>query len=181
MRQRVLLVEDEPILRLTLANDLAEEGYEVSAARDGAEGAEQIATRRFDAVLLDLKLPKVDGLSLLKQYKAATPQGIAVLMTAYGTIQSAVAAMKAGAADYLLKPFASEELLVLLRGLLAARGALSAEPSGPDGVRGFGDLLRQHDDGPHLRPHRDGGQERCHGPDLRGDGDRKGTGRPGPA
>jgi len=141
MRQRVLLVEDEPILRLTLANDLAEEGYEVSAARDGAEGAEQIATQRFDAVLLDLKLPKVDGLSLLKQYKAATPQGIAVLMTAYGTIQSAVAAMKAGAADYLLKPFAAEELLVLLRGLLAARGAPSAERSGPDGIRAFGDLL----------------------------------------
>jgi DNA-binding NtrC family response regulator len=140
MRYRVLLVEDEPILRLTLANDLVEDGYEVAVASDGAEGAEQMAGRRFDAVLLDLKLPKRDGVSLLKQYKTATPQGIAMVMTAYGTIQSAVAAMKAGAADYLLKPFSSEELLVLLRGLLAARAAPSTVTE-PGRVQFFGDLL----------------------------------------
>src|SRR5512138_2769723 len=108
MRRRVLLAEDEPILRTTLAHDLAEEGYEVTAAADGEEAARAVAARPPDAVVLDLKLPKVDGLTLLKQYKAANPQGIAVLMTAYGTIQSEVAAMKAGAADYLLKPFATE-------------------------------------------------------------------------
>jgi len=140
MRYRVLLVEDEPILRLTLANDLTEEGYEVTVASDGAEGAEQLAARRFDAVLLDLKLPKQDGVSLLKQYKTATPQGIAVMMTAFGTIQSAVAAMKAGAADYLMKPFPAEELLVLLRGLLAARAAPSTAV-GPGTGQLFGDLL----------------------------------------
>ena len=118
---RILLVDDEPILRLTLGNDLSEEGYEVTCASDGAEGLRLIQTRSFDVALLDLKLPKVDGLTLLQSFKTANPQGLAIMMTAYGTIQSAVAAMKAGATDYLLKPFPSEELLTLLRGLLAQR------------------------------------------------------------
>jgi DNA-binding NtrC family response regulator len=120
-RGRVLLVDDEPILRLTLGNDLTEEGYEVTCASDGGEGLRLIQMRGFDVALLDLKLPRVDGLALLQGFKAANPQGLAIMMTAYGTIQSAVAAMKKGATDYLLKPFPSEELLTLLRGLLAQK------------------------------------------------------------
>jgi len=140
-RGRVLLVEDEPILRLTLGNDLTEEGYEVACASDGAEGLRLIQTRGFDAALLDLKLPKVDGLSLLNSFKTANPQGLAIMMTAYGTIQSAVAAMKAGATDYLLKPFPSEELLTLLRGLLAQRKGRRGEEEKSDDVQRFGDLM----------------------------------------
>jgi DNA-binding NtrC family response regulator len=146
MHPRVLLVEDEPILRLTLANDLAEDGYDVTCAADGAEGSDLIETRAFDAALLDLKLPKVDGLSLLHRFKAANPQGHAIMMTAYGTVPSAVAAVKAGAADYLLKPFAPEDLLTLLHGLLAGRrrpegvGA-NGEPGKAAGARRFGDLM----------------------------------------
>jgi DNA-binding NtrC family response regulator len=123
MRPTILLVEDEPILRVTLANDLEEEGYQVVAAADGAEGMARLRERPFEAALLDLKLPKVDGLTLLKSFRAANPTGTAVMMTAYGTIQSAVQAIKAGAADYLMKPFPTEELLVLLRGLLAEPAA----------------------------------------------------------
>jgi DNA-binding NtrC family response regulator len=141
MNYRILLVEDEPILRVTLANDLAEEGYEVAAASDGAEGLALIREGGFDAALLDLKLPRADGLSLLQSYKASNPQGFAIMMTAYGTIQSAVAAMKAGASDYLLKPFPPEDLLTLLRGLLAQREGLRGETGAPGGVRKFGDLI----------------------------------------
>src|SRR3990172_10833650 len=101
MRPRILLAEDEPILRVTLADDLAEAGYEVSAAADGAEGLQRLQERPFDAALLDLKLPKADGLVLLERFKAANPAGLAVMMAAYGTIHTAVAAMKIGAADYL--------------------------------------------------------------------------------
>ena len=140
MGRSILLVEDEPILRVTLANDLAEEGYEVTPAADGGEGFSRIRERRFDAALLDLKLPGVDGLTLLKMFKASNPQGAAIMMTAYGTIQSAVAAMKAGATDYLLKPFPTEELVVLLRGLLAQRAAPTAEGACPK-VQQFGDLI----------------------------------------
>ncbi len=141
MRHRILLVEDEPILRVTLANDLAEEGYEVTRASDGGEALRLIQAQRFDAALLDLKLPKVDGLTLLHSYKAAHADGIAVMMTGYGTIQSAVAAMKAGATDYLLKPFPQEDLLTLLRGLLAQRGQANEPVERPAGPRRFGDLI----------------------------------------
>jgi DNA-binding NtrC family response regulator len=140
MGRSILLVEDEPILRVTLANDLAEEGYEVTPAADGGEGFSRIRERRFDAALLDLKLPGVDGLTLLKMFKASNPQAVAIMMTAYGTIQSAVAAMKAGATDYLLKPFPTEELVVLLRGLLAQRAAPTAGGACPK-VQQFGDLI----------------------------------------
>ncbi len=140
-RGRILLVEDEPILRLTLANDLGEEGYEVVCAPDGAEGLGLIQGSGFDVALLDLKLPKVDGLTLLHSFKTANPQGLAIMMTAYGTIQSAVAAMKAGAADYLLKPFPSEDLLTLLRGLLVQRGPLEGKGEESGRLRRFGDLL----------------------------------------
>jgi len=141
VRPKILLVEDEPILRVTLANDLAEEGYEVARASDGAEGLRLMQARTFDAVLLDLKLPKFDGLTLLENFKAANPHGIAIMMTGYGTIESAVAAMKAGASDYLLKPFPAEDLLTLLRGLLAHRGSPEGGAARPTGVRRFGDLI----------------------------------------
>jgi len=141
MRHRILLVEDEPILRVTLANDLAEEGYEVTRASDGAEGLRLIQAQRFDAALLDLKLPKFDGLTLLQSYKGANSDGIAVMMTGYGTIQSAVAAMKAGATDYLVKPFPQEDLLTLLRGLLSQRGQPEETLERPAGPRRFGDLI----------------------------------------
>ena len=141
MRPRILLAEDEPILRVTLAHDLADAGYEVSAAADGAEGLQRLQERPFDAAVLDLKLPKVDGLTLLERFKAANPTGVAVMMTAYGTIHTAVAAMKAGAADYLLKPFPSEELLLLLRGLLASRPRPEEPGPRPASVLQFGDLI----------------------------------------
>src|SRR3989304_1352981 len=104
MSHQLLLVEDEPILRVTLADDLAEAGYEVTAAADGAEGLRLGPERGFAVGLLDLKLPKVDGLSLLQRFKSRNPSGLAIMMTAYGTIQSAVAAMKAGAADSPVEP-----------------------------------------------------------------------------
>jgi two-component system response regulator HydG len=140
MGRSILVVEDERILRVTLANDLAEEGYDVTSAADGDEGFKYIRQRRFDAALLDLRLPGVDGLQLLKMFKASNPRGVAVMMTAYGTIQSAVAALKAGAADYFLKPFPAEELLVLLRGLFAQQITPAAESSPPK-IRQFGDLV----------------------------------------
>jgi DNA-binding NtrC family response regulator len=141
MPHRILLVEDEPILRVTLANDLTESGYEVRAAADGAEGLRAIAEGGFDAAILDLKVPRVNGLTLLQRFKSMNPMGVALLMTAYGTIQTAVAAMKAGATDYLLKPFPSEELLTLLRGLLAQREPLREAEVRPGQLRRFGDLL----------------------------------------
>lgn len=145
MGQRVLLVEDEPILRVTLTNDLTEEGYDVSPVSDGEEALCLIQERPFDVALLDVRLPKVDGLAVLQSFKAANPDSSAVMMTAYGTIQSAVAAMKAGAADYLLKPFPTDDLFVLLRGLLAQRPRTPGEKAGQGKVQQFGDLVYTSD------------------------------------
>ncbi|MBI4525332.1 MAG: sigma-54-dependent Fis family transcriptional regulator [Deltaproteobacteria bacterium] len=141
MQQRLILVEDEPILRVTLTNDLTEEGYEVTAVADGAEALRVVEEQTFDVALLDLKLPKADGLTVLRAFKAANPLGIAIMMTAYGTIQSAVAAMKAGGADYLLKPFPTDELLILLRGFFAQRPVKIEKNAAHGGVRKFGDLI----------------------------------------
>ena len=141
MGRRVLLVDDEPIFRVTLTDDLVEQGYEVTAARDGIEGLARIEEQAFDIALLDLKLPGVDGLTLLARFKAAHPAALAIVMTAYGTIPSAVGAMKAGAADYLVKPFPTDDLLVLLRGLLAQRGAAPSRSGPPAAVQRLGDLV----------------------------------------
>ena len=141
MSHRVLLIDDEPIFRVTLADDLTREGYEVTSAADGTEGLSFIRERAFDVGLLDLKLPGVDGLTLLQHFKAANPAGLALMMTAYGTIQSAVTAMKAGAADYLVKPFRSDDLLLLLRGLLAPRAGLPATSPEPGGVQRLGEMV----------------------------------------
>jgi DNA-binding NtrC family response regulator len=141
MPDRILLVEDEPILRVTLANDLADAGFEVASARDGAEGQALIEQQHFDVALLDLKLPKVDGLTLLELFLTANRQGVAVMMTAYGTVESAVAAMKRGAADFLLKPFPSEDVVAVLRGLLARRASNVTGEEVPGTLRRCGDLV----------------------------------------
>jgi DNA-binding NtrC family response regulator len=140
MPRRVLLVDDEPIFRVTLADDLAREGYEVTTAADGAEGL-GLVRELFDVALLDLKLPGVDGLTLLQHFRSANPGGLAIMMTAYGTIPSAVAAMKAGATDYLVKPFPPDDLLLLLRGLLASRAGRPETSPEPGGVRTLGELV----------------------------------------
>jgi DNA-binding NtrC family response regulator len=140
MAHSVLLAEDEPILRVTLAEDLRDAGYEVTATGDGAEALGLIAERPFDIALLDLKLPKVDGMRLLQSFKGANASGVALMMTAYGTIQSAVAAIKAGASDYLPKPFSVDELRTVLRALTAPSAQRAMRKDAPV-VRRFGDLL----------------------------------------
>jgi DNA-binding NtrC family response regulator len=141
MRDRILLVEDEPILRVTLGNDLTDQGFDVVTARDGEEGLARLREHPFDVAVLDLKLPKIDGLELLEKFRAAHPQGLAVMMTAYGTVESAVTAMKFGAADFLVKPFPSEDLVMLLRGLLARRAPRPESAATSGEIMRFGDLV----------------------------------------
>jgi two-component system, NtrC family, response regulator AtoC len=108
---RILVVEDEPDLRLLLAEALAEAGHEAMLAADGAEGLRLVTAHSFDVVVSDVNLPKVDGRTLLRQTLASTPSTRVILITAYGEIAHAVAALKEGAYDYLAKPFEIEHLL----------------------------------------------------------------------
>jgi DNA-binding NtrC family response regulator len=111
---RILVVEDEPDLRLLLAEALREAGHETMLAADGAEGLSLVTAQSFDVVISDVNLPKVDGRTLLRQTLATTPSSRVILITAYGEIAHAVAALKEGAYDYLAKPFEIEHLLARL-------------------------------------------------------------------
>jgi two-component system response regulator AtoC len=115
MSQRILIVDDDEALRESLALTLAAEAYEVVAAADGNAALRHAEVQPFDVVLCDLRMPGIDGLELLPQLARRLPGATIVLMSAYGTADLAIEAMKRGAYDYLAKPFAPSELLLTLR------------------------------------------------------------------
>jgi DNA-binding NtrC family response regulator len=113
-RRRILVVDDEETQREMLRAILEREHYEVATAGDGAEALTTLEQGGIELVLSDQRMPKVDGLELLKRARDLDPELPFILMTAYGSVSSAVEAMKRGASDYLEKPFEREELLLVL-------------------------------------------------------------------
>ena len=125
---RILVVDDEKIKRITLADDIAAQGHEVVTAADGQEAIERLAAGRFDVVVTDLKMPKLDGIELLKQIKQGPAADMEVIMmTAYGSIPVAVEAVKLGAFDFLTKPFRNEDILPLLARIERQRQAAGVQ------------------------------------------------------
>jgi DNA-binding NtrC family response regulator len=110
----VLIVDDKDSLRDMLAKTLSMEGYEVETAADGHDALRLADARRFDVVLTDLKLPTMDGIEVLSKLKEMDPSQEVIVMTAFGTIETAVHAMKLGAFDFLTKPFDPQHLTLLL-------------------------------------------------------------------
>ena len=110
----ILVIEDKESMRAMLKQTLEGEGYQVITAQDGAEGIKRLADERIGLVLTDLKLPKKDGFDVLRAAKQENPILPVIVMTAYGTIETAVKAVKEGAYDFLTKPFDTEHLLVLI-------------------------------------------------------------------
>jgi two-component system, NtrC family, response regulator AtoC len=117
----ILIVEDEAKLRRLLELHLADDGYTTRSAADAEAGLQLLARENFDLVLTDFKLPGITGLEFLEAVQRANASLPVILMTAYGTVESAVEAMKAGASNYILKPFSLAELSLLIRKELAAR------------------------------------------------------------
>lgn len=115
---RVLVVEDEPALSADLARTLAASGYTPSVAADGEEAWFLGDTENFSAIILDLGLPQLDGLSILKRWRAAGLETPVLILTARGGWSERVEGIDAGADDYLPKPFQMEELLARLRAIL---------------------------------------------------------------
>jgi two-component system NtrC family response regulator len=111
---RILVVDDEPVQREMIAGFLARAAFDVQAAGGGADALELIKRERVDLVITDFKMPGISGLELLKKCKEINPEISVVILTAYGTIETAVAAMKQGAYDYLTKPVDLDELLALI-------------------------------------------------------------------
>jgi len=115
----LLVVDDEPLKRFTLQIELTEAGYKAYEASDAPSALKQINTHPIDVVITDLRMPEMDGLELLERIKAHSPQTHVILMTAFGSVDSAVDAIKRGAYDYIAKPFNTETLLDKLERLFA--------------------------------------------------------------
>jgi two-component system response regulator HydG len=109
---KILIVDDQRNMRTTLSMMLRGAGYEVDEALDGEQGADRGATGAYDVVLTDLRMGTKDGIDVLRSTKDSHPLTEVIVMTAYGTIESAVEAMRLGAFDYIQKPFTEQELLV---------------------------------------------------------------------
>jgi two-component system response regulator HydG len=119
---RVLVVDDEGEMADTVAEFLASRGYEAECAVGGKAAVAALKRRQFDAVITDLKMDKVDGLDVLEAARALDPARPVIIMTAYGSIEGALEAVRRGAADYLTKPFKLEEAALHLERALAGRG-----------------------------------------------------------
>jgi DNA-binding response OmpR family regulator len=115
---RVLVVEDEAAMRLALEDVLAAAGYRVLTAADGAAGLELALEEKPDLVLLDVMLPKLDGLSVCAELRRRVPAVPVLMLTARGRVEDRVAGLDTGADDYLVKPFSTDELLARVRALL---------------------------------------------------------------
>ena len=122
----ILVVDDEEIVRDSLASWLQEDGYRVDTAPDGPTALAKLAQQPYDILLVDLKMPGMDGMQVLAQAKSLQPDAPLIIMTAYATVDTAVQAMKQGAYDYLVKPFEAEELSLLI-GKLTDTQALRRE------------------------------------------------------
>jgi len=114
-RTRILIVDDEEIVRESLSAWLEKDGYTLATAPDGETALERIRKERWSILLVDLKMPGIDGLQVLEEARKLQPEAAAVIMTAYATVDSAVSAMKIGAYDYLVKPFDPEELSLMIQ------------------------------------------------------------------
>ena len=112
---RVLVVDDEPMVCVALTNWLEEENYFAQAVEDGPQAVKAVREENWDIVLLDLRMPGMDGMEVLKQVKEIAPQTVVIMMTAYASIPGAVQAMKEGAYDYIVKPLDVDQLTLMLK------------------------------------------------------------------
>ena len=112
---RVLVVDDEPMVCLALTNWLEEENYFAQAVEDGPQAVKAVREENWDIVLLDLRMPGMDGMEVLKQVKEIAPQTVVIMMTAYASIPGAVLAMQEGAYDYIVKPLDVDQLTLMLK------------------------------------------------------------------
>ncbi len=115
---RILVVDDEKVIREILADFLSMEGYVVHAVEDGALAIEELRKRSYNLVISDLKMPNLSGLDLIQKVTEESIPVLTVIMTGFGTVETAIEAMKKGAYDYILKPFKVEEVIhIVQRGL----------------------------------------------------------------
>ncbi len=138
---KLLVVDDEPGLRQSLRLILTDEGHDVTDAADGAAALSRAATEAFDVILCDVRMARMDGHEFLRRYRASGGSALVIMMSAYGSEEAAIAAMKDGAYDYIAKPFRADEVVLVLRKaeereklrreVESLRSALGAGAAGP--------------------------------------------------
>jgi len=147
MPYKILIADDEISICKVLSSELKQEGFETATAQDGDEVVALCAREHFDALVLDMQMPGHTGMECIRIVKQRAPETVAVIMTAYASVERAVEAMKAGADDYIAKPFDAEDLIEKLREHLRmrSRGKGRAHPSADIGVNmvGNGEALRK--------------------------------------
>jgi len=121
MPDSILIVDDEEIIRESLTFILAKEGYRVREAPNGRVALDIIREDGIDLVLTDLEMPEMKGIELLENVSKVSPETLVVIITAYGSIETAISALRQGAVDYILKPVEFDELLVKVKRLLSSR------------------------------------------------------------
>jgi len=124
-RPEILLVEDDEIMRVTVSDHLRKKGWTVTVAEDGMLGMEQLKKKDFDIVICDIRLPKKNGMELLREARETTSQAEFIMMTAHGTIGDAVEAMRLGARDYITKPFHADELVIRVKKIIEHKALLA--------------------------------------------------------
>src|SRR5436305_6922822 len=117
----VLVVDDEEIMREILETLLTREGYDVRLASSGAEGLALARAVPFDAAIVDIMMPKLDGIATLDELRRIDEDLAVVILTAYASVESAISAMKAGAFDYITKPIKNDQVVVVVRNALERR------------------------------------------------------------
>lgn len=114
----ILLAEDDEIMRVSVSDRLNSQGWQVDEAEDGNKALQLIYKKQYNLLLSDIRMPGFDGVSLLKKIQDHSPATDVIMMTAYGSVQNAIDCMKMGAADYILKPFDMDDLLIRIKRLL---------------------------------------------------------------
>lgn len=140
----ILVVEDEDDLRFSLCHNLRFEGYQVSEARDGEEGWERFGKAAYDLLILDVVMPKMDGLELLKKVRGVDTITPVMMLTARSTEMDKVMGLELGADDYLTKPFGLSELMARVRALLRRSATASRQPETMTRIE-FGDVVIDFD------------------------------------
>jgi DNA-binding NtrC family response regulator len=120
-RKPILVVDDDPSMRMALSESLMSCGHAVETAGDGMDALKKFRKGGFEMVITDIRMPKMNGIDVLKSVKAASPETPVIVITAYGTVNTAVEAMKEGAADFIMKPFSLDDLELVVKNVLDTR------------------------------------------------------------
>lgn len=118
---RILIIDDEPLMRMSISDALKADGYFVKETGLGKDGISQFRDSAYDVLITDLRLPDMDGIEVLKACKRYSPDTLVILITAFGSVDTAVEAMKYGAYDYITKPFSMDELLLMVKRLIRVK------------------------------------------------------------